>query len=97
MEVVTLVVVGGVGFALGMYASSQLEGWLNGGIGQNEKLLKQMEEMDHQEQENAIFDEFPEYQRMRLGDFDAWYSNMPPVARARFKELQEMVQDNKRR
>ena len=97
MEVITLVVVGGLGFALGMYASSQFEVHLNGRIGQNEKLLKQMDEIEHTRQTNAIFDEFPEYQRMRLGDFAEWYDRMTPVARARFTELQQMVQDNKRK
>lgn len=43
-----------------------------------------------------IFDEFPEYQRMTLGNFQKWYSNLDEVSRKRFNELQGMVQDNKR-
>ena len=44
-----------------------------------------------------IFDEFPEYQRMTLGNFQKWYSGLDEVSRKRFNELQGMVQDNKRK
>ena len=43
-----------------------------------------------------IFDEFPEYQRMTLGNFQKWYSSLDEVSRKRFNELQGIVQDNKR-
>lgn len=44
-----------------------------------------------------IFDEFPEYRKMTLGNFQKWYSNLDEVSRKRFNELQGMIQDNKRK
>ena len=44
-----------------------------------------------------IFDEFPEYRKMTLGNFQKWYYNLDEVSRKRFNELQGMIQDNKRK
>jgi len=46
---------------------------------------------------HKIYDEFPEYKDMKLGDFQEWYDGLSEDRRNKFSELQQNVQDNKRK
>ena len=48
------------------------------------------------ETKSDIFDEFPEYKELTLGEFQGWYSGLDDASKKRYKELQNSTQDNKR-
>jgi hypothetical protein len=43
-----------------------------------------------------VFDGFPEYKDLTLGEFQGWYSGLDDASKERYKELQNSTQDNKR-
>ena len=49
------------------------------------------------EEQIPLFDEFPEYSDIKLGDFAEWWNNMPQDRKELFAELNGKLQDSKRK
>ena len=56
-----------------------------------------MDEGEHKEYSGPLFESFPEYKDMTLGNFQGWYSKLNDQDKARFNKLQRGVQENKRK
>ncbi len=56
-----------------------------------------MDEGEHKEYSGPLFESFPEYKDITLGNFQGWYSKLSDQDKARFNKLQRGVQENKRK
>tara|TARA_R100001015_G_C4635266_1_gene204357 strand:+ start:12428 stop:12892 length:465 start_codon:yes stop_codon:yes gene_type:complete len=55
-----------------------------------------MDEGESKDYTGTIYEAFPEYKDMKLGNFQGWYSKLTEQDKERFDKLQRGVQDNKR-